>query len=296
VGPPVLGFAPDSTGTLWPLIGIAGGATVGGPLDLGLSIIQSAIPPDHDYILATTEEIQSPIWLQLQDGTTAVQSFDGLSKIDRIAISPAGSAAAFFSESDARIYSFANLSRSPSAVGNFDVSGLGPFTAFAITDDGGTVLLGTSDGVSGSVLILKPSESPRLVASSSHPSALQFLLNSDSAIIADDVDNEILWLSNGQISTIATADDGIVAPTALALSRDNQKIFVASSKAASITTIGGLTAVSEPVYCNCSLSGLYPTNTDSVFRINNFSGGPILLLDGRSATSRIIYVPVATQY
>jgi hypothetical protein len=296
VGPPVLSFVPDGTGALRPLIGVAGAATIGAPLELGLSVVQLAIPPDHDYILATAEEIQSPIWLQLHEGTPAIRSLDGVSNIDRIAISPTGSAAAFLSESDGRIYSFVNLSRSPLAVSNFEIGGLGPTTAFAITDDGQTGLWGTSDGVSGSVFVLKALQQPRLIASTTHPSAIQFLLNGDSAIIADDIENEILWFSNGQVSTIATAADGILAPSALAVSRDNRKIFVGSSKAASVTKIETFTTVGEPVYCNCTLTGLYPTNTDSVFRLNTFTGRPILLFDGSLATSRITYVPVATQY
>src|SRR5215467_11869557 len=120
VAPPVLALTTDSAGALRPLIGIARSATVGSPLDFGFSMLQSAIPPDQDYILATTAETPWPIRIELRDGTPLVRAFEGVSNINRIAISPAGSAAAFFSESDARIYSFVNLPQSPSAAGNFD--------------------------------------------------------------------------------------------------------------------------------------------------------------------------------
>jgi hypothetical protein len=296
VAPPVLTFTTDSAGALRPLIGIARSATVGSPLDFGFSVLQSAIPPDQDYILATTAETPWPIRLELRDRTPVVRAFEGVSNINRIAISPAGSAAAFFSESDARIYSFVNLSQSPLAAGNFDVSGLGPLTALAIADDGKSVLLGTSDGTNGSIFLLKPSQAPQLVTSTNHPSAIQFLLKSDGAIVADDARNEILSVSNGQVSVIARMQDGISSPDALGISRDNQKVFVGNSKAGSITTIEGLANISTPVYCNCTLSGLYPTNTDSVFRITDFSGGPILLFDGNSSAARIVFVPVANQY
>ena len=296
VAPPVLALTTDSAGALRPLIGIARAATVGTPLDFGFSLLQSAIPPDQDYILATTAESQWPIWLQLRDGTPSIRAFEGLANIDRIAISPTGSAAVFVSESDARIYSFTNLSQAPVPVGDFDVSGLGSLTALAIADSGKAVLVGTSDGANGSVFLLKPSQAPQFVSPAGHPSAIQFLLKSDSAIIADDVQNEILSVSGGQVSIIATKEDGIASPDALGISRNNQKIFVGDSKTGSITTIEGLSNVSGPVYCNCTLSGLHPTNTDSVFRITDFSGGPIFLFDGNSPDSEIVFVPVAAQY
>jgi hypothetical protein len=296
VAPPVLALTTDSAGALRPLIGIARAATVGSPLEIGFSVVQSAISPDQGYILATTAEMPWPIRLQLHDGTQSIRAFEGLANITRIAVSPTGSAAAFFSESDARIYSFVNLAQSPSLVGDFDASGLGSLSALAIADDGKTVLLGTSGENNGSVFLLKPSRTPQLVTSISHPSAIQFLVKSDTAIIADNVQNEILWTSDGQVSVIAKAQDGIDSPEALGISRNNQKIFIGNSKSGSITTIEGLANISAPVYCNCTLTGLYPTNTDSVFRITDFSGGPVVLFDGNSAASQIVFVPVATQY
>ena len=294
VAPPVVGFVTDSTGALRPLIGIARAATVGSPLELELSILQSAVSPDQDYILATAAGTNAPIWLKLGGEEAAAQSLDGVANVRRIAISPAGSAAAFFNESDARISAFANLSRSPMSLGDFDISG--PVTSLAIADDGNSILIGISDGINGSVFLLKPSEAPRLIAATTHPSAMQFLRHSAGAIIADDVDNKILSFADGQVSILASAGDGILAPDALGISRDNQKVFVANSKAGSITTIDQTTAISPPVYCNCTLTGLHPMYADSVFRITDFSGGPVLLFDGSSAGSPIVFVPVAMQY
>src|SRR5438552_811758 len=51
---PVLGFVLDQSGGLRPLIGVAGAASVGDPLGLGFSVVQAAMPPNHDYILAST--------------------------------------------------------------------------------------------------------------------------------------------------------------------------------------------------------------------------------------------------
>src|SRR5215467_1624126 len=76
VAPPVLALTTDSAGALRPLIGIARAATVVTPLDFGFSVLQSAIPPDQDYILATTAETPWPILLELHDGKPVVRAFE----------------------------------------------------------------------------------------------------------------------------------------------------------------------------------------------------------------------------
>lgn len=326
---PVLTFLQDNSGGLRPLIGIAGSASVGAPLDLGFGILQAAIPPDHDYVLATSNQSNWPLWLQVRDDTVTVRSIDPFSnhpdsgqaecepddadrpwgqrtsgcrrqtsqvdqapRIDRIALSSTGSAAAFFSESQGRIYTVGNLSQSPTLLGEFGV-GAGSVSAFGVSDDGQTLVVGVSDGSTGSLFLLNPNQAPRLIASMRHPSAIQFLHNSASAVIADDVDNKIYGLVDGQFFALATAKDGVSAPIAVAVSKDNQRTFVGSSDGA-VTTLGPYGAVSKPMYCNCALTGLHSTNIDSVFRLTDFSGGTVSLFDGGSRLSRMILVPVSS--
>src|SRR5262249_7728499 len=92
--------------------------------------------------------------------------------IDRIALSPTGSAAALFSSSDGRIYVFTNLYQRVSAAGQVNVSGLGSVTAIAVSDDGSTVAIGVSDGQTGSLFVAGTGTQPRMVASLSHPAAI----------------------------------------------------------------------------------------------------------------------------
>src|SRR2546429_9631548 len=51
---PVLGFVLDQAGGLRPLDGIAGSASVGAPLALGVGIVRAGVPPSPDYISAVT--------------------------------------------------------------------------------------------------------------------------------------------------------------------------------------------------------------------------------------------------
>jgi hypothetical protein len=178
------------------------------------------------------------------------------------------------------------------AAGQVNVSGLGSVTAIAVSDDGSTVAIGVSDGQTGSLFVAGTGTQPRKVASLSHPAAITFLRNSIGAVVADDLANTIYSLSGGQIFAIASSQDGISAPVGIATSNDNQRVFVANAQSGSVVTLALSGTVTAPVYCNCTVTGLYPTNTDSVFRLTDFSGSPVLLFDANRAAPRITFIPV----
>jgi hypothetical protein len=283
-----------------PLIGVVGAATVGNPVDPGFDVTQAAVPPGHDYILATAAGSNWPILLQVSGGAMTPQwtafaqsNTDPATIIDRVALSPTGSAAAFFSSAQGRIYVFTNLSQSAAAYSLIDVSGLAPVTAFGVSDDGQKVAIGVSDGQNGALYVSNYGQPPFPSATISHPAAIAFLRNSSDAVMADDQQNTVYLVSSDQAFPIASASDGVAAPVAIATSNDNQRIFVANSQTGSVMTIslGGIAA--DPMYCNCNLTGLYPTNTDSVFRLTDFSGSPVLLFDANRAAPRITFVPAS---
>jgi len=324
VASPVLSFVVDSLGALRPLMGIPGSASVGMALNLNLEISQAAVPPGHEYILAETNS--GVLLLKAQGDSVTQQTINGLGNpassrlascyalgikssenrklstcsqspssptvtptIDRIVLSSIGSAAALYSESEARIYSVGNLYQSPVVVATFDLSAFGKPTAFAITDDGQTLAMGVAAGGPGSLLLVNSGRPARLIGTMNHPSAIRFLSNSTNAIVADDADNKIYMLSNSQLFAIASGDDGISTPVAIALSNDNQRVFVGNSQPSSVTTLQLSGSSAGSTVCHCTLTGLYPTNTDSVFRLTDYSGGPVLLFDGSGAKPRIVF-------
>jgi len=130
---PVLGFVLVQSGGLRPAMGIAGSASVGSPLNLGFSVMQAAMPPSHDYILAMTGNSAWPVLLQVRGNTIAVRamfssttrnttscyqpdsidnrtryscdansSFDAPAGMDSLAVSSTGSVAGLFRRSKGR--------------------------------------------------------------------------------------------------------------------------------------------------------------------------------------------------
>jgi len=187
------------------------------------------------------------------------------------------------------------MAGSPAFSGRFELGLLGTLSAIGISDSGGSIVVGVSDGDTGALFLLSPHQLPRLVAPMRRPSAIRFLRKSDSVVVADDLDNKIYVVSNGQPFVIATADDGISAPVGIALSKDNQRVFAGNAGSGTVSTIGLSGAGLKSLNCNCGLTGLHSTNTDSVFRLTDFSGGPILFFDGNTDPPRLMLVPVGGQ-
>jgi hypothetical protein len=324
---PVMSYLLDNAGGLRPLIGIPGSASIGAALPLNLQVSQAAVPPGHDYILINGDGgvillngLTSSPTLQTINGFSnvsnrlaACDALDGVLPVNRkvptcadrplansvvhpvgkIVLSASGSAAALYSESEGRIYSLGNLPLSATVMDSFEISALGSPSAVAISDDGHTVSLGTA---SGSLFFLTSGQTPQPIRTIHHPSAIRFLSNSTDAIVADDLDNAVYMVSNGQLFGIANADDGISTPVAVALSSDNQRVFVGNSQTGSVTTLHLSGGPAESTICNCSLTGLYPTSTDSLFRLTDYSGGSISLFDSTAMQPRIVYVPAGPRF
>jgi hypothetical protein len=215
-------------------------------------------------------------------------------KIDRIALSPTGSAAAFLSESQGRMYVLTNLSGSPALTGEFEVGHLGTLTAFGISDDARTVAIGASDGSTGSLFLVTVNRTgtPRLVGSTPRPSAIHFLRASGNAVVADDVENKVYALFSELVFPIAVAEQGVSGPVGLAVSRDNQRVFVGNAASGSVTTVTLNSGATETKSCDCTLTGLHETSADSVFRLTDPTNGPVLLFDASAATPRMALVPL----
>ena len=173
-----------------------------------------------------------------------------------------------------------------------NVAELGQLSSFGVSDDGRALAIGISDGSAGSLFFADfdrdPSAHP--VAAMARPSAIAFLHRSHNAVVADNIDNKIYAISDGQAFAIATAGAGISGPAGIAVSNDNQKIFAANSETGFVITLSPAGTVTDSRPCGCRPSGLHPTSADSVFRLTDYDGGPVLLFDASATPPRITYV------
>jgi hypothetical protein len=286
----VLGFFFDPANGLQPILGITGASIIGAPVDLATAVANVAISPRQDYALAVTTPDANLLQVTLGDSVLVSQLVVPISGTNLIALSPAGSAAGFYDGAHNRIQVITGLPGAPALARDVDVSSFAETpTSLAINDGGDAMLLGFSH----SFVALLSDGSVRPFTTTQHVAAAAFLSNSNDAAIADDGTNTVYLVRDVTGSSdpiaLASGQDGITSPAAVAVSKDNQQVIVATSRgvAAIALSDGTITQVS----CACRPTGLAALRGNAVFRLTEPSGGPMWLFDGDAAQPRIVFVP-----
>jgi hypothetical protein len=311
--------------TLRPILGIPGAAIIGQPLVLHPEMEQAAVSPQQDYALATTGEGREVVLLHL-DGSPARSIHGVASAPDRVALSSLGRAAALYYSDRNRIQVLTGLPGAPKAAFELYLSAGESPSALVVSDDGHVVLTGIANTVfritpSGEVPVLHGlrqvtsialiSVQGRTTANSSkgRPSPVHDGMGNPEtevtpsastggydAIVADSGQNRIYRVRDvtgaAETQVLAGSDKGIAQPVAVAVSRDNQRVFVANAKSGA-TTILDLSGDAKPakVSCACKPTGLARLTGDSVFLLTEPSARPMWVLDADAHQPRVVFVP-----
>jgi len=92
---------------------------------------------------------------------------------------------------------------------------------------------------------------------------------------------------------VAAPDDTIQSATAVAFSSDGHSLLVASPAGQTVTALDLADGTRTAIGCACA-----PTNLAAVgnlFRLNEFGGDPLWLLDTQQGPARIVFVPAAPE-
>src|SRR5688572_27601034 len=129
--------------------------------------------------------------LDLQQGSKAVKTLSALpTGADQVAVSPTGTAMAFYFRNDNRLQIVSGLPDSPEVSSGTDLAVLpGLLASLAVSDDGRAALAAFTDGAAGAVYLVTPEEK-RVIAHSEDVRAMTFLSNSLNAVFADAAANE----------------------------------------------------------------------------------------------------------
>jgi hypothetical protein len=286
---PRLGMVFDRTArALRPISGIPGAAILGEPLDLGLDLRRTAVSPQQDYVLATEGEHNQVIVLTAGHVPVFVAGADR--GPDELVLSPGGQAAALYFKDRNRIEIVSGLPAAPRVATALFLSAGSTLSALAIGDDQ-TVLA----GVGGAVYWVSHSGEVPVLTNLQKISAI-VLTSTQFAIVADAATNQIHRVRNitGAIETdiLAGPVEGISSPVAVAVSRDNRRVFVANGKSETVALLDlrgkiGVTRIS----CACTPTGLDRLAGDNVFRLTEPSNRPMWVLEARTGGSRIVFVP-----
>jgi hypothetical protein len=296
-GTPSVGyvFEPEAQ-ALRPILGMPGATILGARVDLGMNVRRAWVSPRQNYVLAEVEGLPELILLDIQRGPQATRPLSTPRGADLVAVSPTGTAIAFYFRNANRLQVTSGLPDSPQESEPVDLAFLGGgLSSLAVSDDGRAVLVASAYPGVGAVYLIH-SEQTRVIAPGGDVRAMTFLSNSLNAVIADVAANEVRLLSN--VTGVATSrilaeeSTGISHPLALQISIDNSRVFVLNSGAQAVTTVDLTTGLLTHLPTNGSTSRLQRLSGD-VFQLTDDFRQPMLLLDGATAETRIVFTPKA---
>ena len=293
---PTLGFLFDPSNGLQSIRGISGALTVGAPSELPPGIAKMVISPQQDYALAVTGSDSTVLKTGMGDALSVDQLGIPVAGTDMIALSPSGSAAAFYDRGSNRVQVIAGLPAQPALAREFDLSAFpGTLAALAVNDSADLVVAGFSGVEQDAAVALGVDGTVRTLPGPQNVSAIGFFRGSRDFLIADGPASKVYLVKDtaGTSETTLLADEtsGISGPVAVAASMDGKRVFVANSGSpgvASVDLAGGVVAVTS---CRCAPTQLAAVNGNAVFRLSGPSGGPVWLFDGDGDEPRIVFVP-----
>lgn len=302
---PSLGFVFDADAKgIRPILGIPGSASLGKPLDLGITIAKAAVSPQQDYMLVFSSD-SSFLLVRSDNGVISTDTNVNVSGVpDLIAISPGGQSAVLYYRQNAILQVLTGLAKSINVSPGIDISAFpNSLDTLAITDDGQSILAGvpnntTPGSQSGEVFII-PADgtAARSLFPLAHASGITLLNNSHDLLVTDDVQNALYKIADitgaASVSQVFGAEAQITGPLAVQPSQDNQKYFVAA-QSGTIVVIDVAGADPVTLKCSCTPSGLHRLNGPADFQLTESTDGLIWMLDWDPVTPRLLFVPPAS--
>jgi DNA-binding beta-propeller fold protein YncE len=317
---PRLGMLFDpQTRALHPILGIPGSAVVGRALELGISVEKAAISPAQDFVLVTAGDRREVVMLRTGRAPIAPIAIEGADPApNEMILSAGGRAAVLYHRDRNRLQVITGLPSGPRVSSQLYLSAGEAPSAFAVSDDGRVVLAGIGGSLkmitaNGEVPVLpgigkitaiafgKRSVEPvvdevrgdlhRASPGPAAPAPLGYV-----ALAADALHDRLFLVRNvtGDVEAevIGTSAEGIASPVALAVSRDNRRVFVANAKSGTVAIFDLLRGDRSHslISCGCSPTGLDRLNGD-VFRLTAPSSRPLWVLEADGREPRVVFVP-----
>jgi hypothetical protein len=288
---PVIGFVSQPGPQLRPLLGTAGAVVLGDPIALPDGLTNLVIAPTHTFAIAERGTDQEPVIIPIGlNGAGAPNALSGaFPRSGHLEFSPSGRIAVLYSAKQGRAQLFTELPESPRLSQEFDLSSLpAPVTAIAVSD-GGSLLIGVSDGQNGAVYRATQNRLINLLPVNV-PSAIRFLSNSDSAVVADSLSSRILLVSSisdgASARLLAGAANGVDAPVLVQIAGDR---FVIAANTNSMLSIDLVTSFVTSVPLSSPATKLHPIADGSMAVIESDANSYWLFRS--SAKPQISFIP-----
>jgi hypothetical protein len=271
--------------------GIAGAATLGDPVDFGMTVAGAKISPRGDVAVVSADDGSAHLF-RIANGAARELTTVRLGAVPTVAFfSPGGTAVALYRSDgvqvlrglpDAPEVAFTASIRTQLFQPATSAVRLGPVPGgtLAVSDDA-TVLLHCR---AGSVAVITAAGARKL-ADTKGPAAIALAPQShDVAVVTGgtlSVYKDVTGASTRQDFPNASAVAGV------AFSVDGSKVLMAGLRA--VTVLEQATGDTRQVACDCRIGGLSPMG--AMFRLNEAGDGPVWLVDASGADPRLVFVP-----
>jgi hypothetical protein len=285
---PIVGYIQDLQ-VIRPIVGIPGSARIAGALDLGIAVRDAVFLPDQRHAIVASPDAGDVLVVDLEQPSRSFPIADAPSSVSAIRAGRDGKSAGLYYSQSKRLLVVKGLPEAPAIHASVDVSfAVEPLKQFAVSEDGGALLLVFGSGMSDLLYSWTPSGGPRFVATASRVSDLIFL--SSDAVVVDSLAEQVILIQAVRDRAVplllATSSDGLAAPVAVSASV-NDDIYVASSDAVFILNARG--RLLRKVACSCTITTMTPLS-QAAFRMTSRLDEPLFVFDG-SAPERIVFVP-----
>lgn len=289
---PISGYVFDrSSRGLRPILGIPGASTVGAPINFGGNAAAAWVAPRQDAAFVTASDGTFHLF-RIQSGTATESVLNGLIEAPEQAVfSPTGTAAALYRAGS--IQTVRGLPDAPAIAGMVNASALGAPNSLAVSDDGTVLLAAAGNAVE---LFISGGDLGPLTATAGGALVAFAPGQNDAAVVDPRGAGLVLFhdLTGGmQRQVVAEPDAAIQSAVALAFSTDGQRLLLASATGRNVTAFDLASGGRSSVACSCAPTIL--ERTGDRFRLNEFGTEPLWLLDARTSTPTLVFVPAAGQ-
>ena len=285
---PVSGYVFDGSAKgLRPILGMPGASLLGDSVNFGFAVGSVSVAPRQDAAFVTAADGSFHLF-RIQAGAPAETVVNGLSVApDAVVFSPSGTAAAI--EVNGSIQIVSGLPDSPAIAATIDAQAFGAPAAMALSDDGAALLLATANSIE---LFSGAADQGKLAVTTGQALVAFAPSGHDAAIFDRGGAGLVLYrglTAAAASQPVAPVDDSIRSAAALAFSTDGQRLLLASPGTQSVLAFDLAGGTHTAVACSCLPLTL--ARMGDVFRLNEVGGGPLWLLDARTDTATLTFVP-----
>ncbi len=299
LGRPVLGFVFDGTErALRPIWGIPGASILGEPVRIdNLPLSSAVVSPTQDFALGVNALGDEVFVLGLAQSPVTASSLVTLtSPVSQIAFSPRGQAAGLISAGGRSFRIVTGLPNSPRFSPIVDLSRLpGTLGSVAIRDDGQMALFGVQGSEETVLYAASSAGDIQWVTRLGRVTAITFFRLGNDALVADAGTAEILRIRipGYTVENVVSLIQGkeVYRPAAIALSDDDSRLFVTTDRSGQILSLHLQERRVEAIPLTGKVTGLNRLSGNSIFRLNELSNEPLLVLNGGLPVPGIVFVP-----